>query len=394
MGEHTIQCPNCGTSYELDDMTYTSIIQQVRDEVFGREVQEKAQMLLEKEQLEHQKELQSVMFRNDQEKMQAEQKFSQITSDYELRLKDAEIERQSMLEVSNQRILRLEGQLDTMKSQQELAEKSLRDSYEMQLSIKEEQIAYYRDFKAKQSTKMIGESLEQYCLNQFNQIRMTAFPNAYFEKDNDARTGSKGDFIYKENVDGVELLSIMFEMKNQMETTTVKHKNEDFFKELDKDRREKHCEYAILVSMLEEDSDLYNAGIVDVSYRYPKMYVIRPQFFIPLITLLRNISFHSLDARRELQLMKNRDIDVTNFEESLAEFKRNISRNYDLASRQFQDAITSIDKSIDQMQKVKAALLSSERNLRLMNDKSSDLTIRRLTRENPTMKEMFQNSET
>jgi len=256
--------------------------------------------------------------------------------------------------------------------------------------MKDEQIEYYKDFKARQSTKMIGESLEQHCLNQFNSLRMTAFPRAYFEKDNDAASGSKGDFIFRECAeDGTEFISIMFEMKNEADETRTKHKNEDFFKELDKDRREKGCEYAVLVSMLEGDNEYYNAGIVDVSYRYPKMYVIRPQFFIPMITLLRNAALNSLQYQQELQVVRNQQLDILHFEENMNAFKAGFARNYELASRKFGDAIAEIDKSIAQLQKVKEALTSSERNLRLANDKAQDLSIKKLTKNSPSLKTMF-----
>jgi hypothetical protein len=236
---------------------------------------------------------------------------------------------------------------------------------------------------------MVGESLEQHCLNQFNSLRMTAFPNAYFEKDNDAKTGSKGDFIFRESADGTEFISIMFEMKNEMDTTATKHKNEDFFKELDKDRREKGCEYAVLVSLLEIDNEYYNNGIVDVSYKYPKMYVIRPQFFIPIITLLRNAALNSLKYQQELQVVRNQQVDIQNFEENMMAFKEGFARNYRLASEKFQKAIEEIDKTIDHLQKTKDALLSSENNLRLANNKAEDLTIKKLTKNAPTVKAMF-----
>ena len=256
--------------------------------------------------------------------------------------------------------------------------------------MKDEQIAYYRDFKARMSTKMIGESLEQHCEMEFNRLRATGFQNAYFEKDNDARTGSKGDYIYRESdEEGTEFISIMFEMKNEADATATKKKNEDFFKELDKDRREKNCEYAVLVTLLEAESDLYNSGIVDVSHRYPKMYVIRPQFFIPMITLLRNAAMNSLQYRKELEVIRNQNIDISHFEEDMNDFKDKFARNYRLASEKFQKAIEEIDKTIDHLQKTKEALLSSENNLRLANDKAENLTIKRLTKNNPTMREKF-----
>ena len=284
----------------------------------------------------------------------------------------------------------LKGELKNKETESRLNEKSLKEQYEDRLRLKDEQIEYYKDFKARQSTKMIGESLEQHCLTQFNSIRMTAFPNAYFEKDNDARTGSKGDFIYRESgEDGTEFISIMFEMKNEADTTATKHKNEDFFKELDKDRKEKGCEYAILVSLLEIDNELYNNGIVDVSYKYPKMYVIRPQFFIPMITLLRNAAQNTLHYRQELQIVRNQQVDILHFEENMNAFKEGFARNYRLASEKFATAIEEIDKTIDHLQKTKAALLSSENNLRLANNKADELSIKKLTKNAPSVKAMF-----
>ncbi len=287
-------------------------------------------------------------------------------------------------------IASLRGELKNKETESRLNEKSLIEQYEVELKHKDELIEYYKDFKARQSTKMIGESLEQHCLTQFNSIRMTAFPNAYFEKDNDARTGSKGDFIFREcGKDGTEFISIMFEMKNEADTTATKHKNEDFLKELNKDRNEKDCEYAVLVSMLEADSELYNNGIVDVSYKYPKMYVIRPQFFIPIITLLRNAALNSLQYRQELQIMRNQQLDIVHFEENLDTFKEGFARNYRLASEKFATAIEEIDKSITHLQKIKEALLSSENNLRLANNKADELSIKKLTKNAPTVKAMF-----
>lgn len=284
----------------------------------------------------------------------------------------------------------LKGELKNKETESRLNEKSLQEQYEEKLRLKDEQIEYYKDFKARQSTKMIGESLEQHCLTQFNAIRMTAFPNAYFEKDNNAKTGSKGDFIYREcGEDGTEFISIMFEMKNEADETATKHKNEDFFKELDKDRNEKGCEYAILVSLLEIDNELYNNGIVDVSYKYPKMYVIRPQFFIPMITLLRNAAKNSLQYRQELQIVRNQQVDIRSFEENMNAFKEGFARNYRLASEKFSTAIDEIDKTIDHLQKTKAALLSSENNLRLANNKAEDLSIKKLTKNAPSVKAMF-----
>ena len=297
----------------------------------------------------------------------------------------------------NTEIVRLKDQLSNKDTEKQLGEESLKREYEAklkhkdeQLKEKDEQIDYYKDFKARQSTKMVGESLEQHCLTQFNSLRMTAFPTAYFEKDNDAKSGSKGDFIFRESMEGTEFISIMFEMKNEMDETATKHKNEDFFKELDKDRREKKCEYAVLVSLLEMDNELYNNGIVDVSYRYEKMYVIRPQFFIPMITLLRNAALNSLKYRQELEAAKNQQLDIANFEENMNAFKQGFGRNYEIASKKFKTAIDEIDKTITHLQKTKDALLSSENQLRLANNKAEDLSIKKLTKNAPSVRKMFE----
>jgi hypothetical protein len=274
--------------------------------------------------------------------------------------------------------------------EKQLAEKSLKDKYETQIKDRDDAIERLRDMKARLSTKMVGETLEQHCDTEFNRIRATAFPRAYFEKDNDARTGSKGDYIFRDSDDaGTEIVSIMFEMKNESDTTAAKKKNEDFLKELDKDRTEKGCEYAVLVSLLELDSELYNSGIVDVFHRYPKMYIVRPQFFLPIITLLRNAAMKSLEYKKELALVKAQNVDITNFENDLDKFKTAFAKNYDLASKKFQTAIDEIDKSIDHLQKTKDALLSTDRNLRLANNKAQDVTIKKLTRRNPTMAAKF-----
>ncbi len=318
-------------------------------------------------------------------------KLQASVTEKQLAVAQARAEKNSELNEKSSQIMLLQGELKNKDSEKLLSENSLKEQYENQLKQKDELINYYKDFKARQSTKMIGESLEQHCLNSFNSLRMTAFPNAYFEKDNDARSGSKGDFIYRESgEDGTEFISIMFEMKNEADGTASKHKNEDFFKELDKDRREKHCEYAILVSLLEIDNDYYNEGIVDVSYKYPKMYVIRPQFFIPVISFLRNAAQNSLKYRQELQLVKNQQIDILHFEENLKSFKEGFGRNYRLASDKFKLAIEEIDKTIDHLQKTKNALLSSENNLRLANNKADEITIKKLTKDAPSVKAMFE----
>ena len=317
-------------------------------------------------------------------------KLSAASTEKKLAVNQANSEKERELAEKDILISKLKGEIASKDNENKLKTQALKEQYEEKIKLKDEQIEYYRDFKAKQSTKMVGESLEQHCDYEFNKIRASAFPNAYFEKDNDARSGSKGDFIFRDmDENGTEFISIMFEMKNETDTTSTKKKNEDFFKELDKDRREKNCEYAVLVSLLEIDNELYNTGIVDVSYKYPKMYVVRPQFFIPIITLLRNAAMNSLEYRQELETIRHQNIDISNFEEKMNLFKEGFSRNYRLASDKFQTAIDEIDKSISHLQKIKDALISSENNLRLANDKAEDLTIKKLTRGNPTMKALF-----
>lgn len=330
----------------------------------------------------------------DQKIIELQAKLDATETEKKLAVAEAVEEKNKEISEKSSEIADLKGELKSKETESRLNEKSLKEQYEDKLKLKDEQIEYYKDFKARQSTKMIGESLEQHCLTQFNSIRMTAFPNAYFEKDNDIKTGSKGDFIYRERGDdGTEFISIMFEMKNEADTTATKHKNEDFFKELDKDRNEKGCEYAILVSLLEIDNELYNNGIVDVSYKYPKMYVIRPQFFIPMITLLRNAAQNSLQYRQELQIVRNQQVDILHFEENMNAFKEGFARNYRLASEKFATAIEEIDKTIDHLQKTKAALVSSENNLRLANNKADELSIKKLTKNAPSVKAMFDNLE-
>ena len=287
-------------------------------------------------------------------------------------------------------ILQLQNRLQAAEKDGQLREQSLKENFEIQLKAKDETISFYKDLKTRMSTKMLGETLEKHCETEFNKLRATAFQRAYFEKDNDAKSGSKGDYIFRDSTeDGTEFISIMFEMKNEMDTTATKHKNEDFFKELDKDRTEKNCEYAVLVSLLESDSELYNTGIVDVSHKYPKMYVVRPQFFIPIITLLRNAALHSADYRRQLSEVKNQYIDISHFEDDLNDFKAKFGRNYQLASDKFKKAIEEIDKTIAHLQKTKEALLSSDNNLRLANDKAQELTVKKLVRKNATMAQKF-----
>ncbi|MGN0576396.1 MAG: DUF2130 domain-containing protein [Ruminococcus sp.] len=430
-----IKCPRCGEVFQVDDSGYAKIAQQVRDKEFKAELQRREKEIAEKSEnnlqlmkTQQEKERTEAISAKDSELAEKDRLIEQLNarllnSETETKLAVKEAVQQSdqlieqlkaqiagsqtekklavneavesknkELNEKSEEIIRLKGQLDRKEAENQLKEKSIQEQYEIKLRAKDEQIEYYKDFKARQSTKMVGESLEQHCLAQFNSIRMTAFPTAYFEKDNDARTGSKGDFIFRENSsDGTELISIMFEMKNEMDTTATKHKNEDFFRELDKDRRQKNCEYAVLVSLLEIDNELYNNGIVDVSYKYEKMYVIRPQFFIPMITLLRNAALNSLKYKQQLMLVKNQQIDISNFEENINNFKDAFGKNYRLASERFQTAIDEIDKSITHLQKIKDALTASERNLRLANDKANDLSIKKLTKNAPSVRNMFDN---
>lgn len=421
-----IKCPHCGKSFTIDETSYETILKQVRDDEFHKQIKEREEQyktekkneikLAEanvKAELQKQiaeKDLELANLKNQLENI-AEQTKNQMEKEHneELNQKNAEIleltskiklnETNNKLEINKaisekeQKITELTGELELKNKEFELKEKNIKEDYETKIKNKDELIEYYKDFKARQSTKMIGESLEQHCKDSFETLR-PLFPRAYFEKDNNRRSGSKGDFIYRDfDEDGNEIVSIMFEMKNEADETATKHKNEDFLKELDKDRREKNCEYAVLVSLLEIDNDLYNTGIVDVSHKYEKMYVIRPQFFIPLITLIRNLSSKSLEYRKELEIIRGKNIDITHFEEKMNQFKSEFGRNYRLASDRFQKAIDEIDKSIRNLQKTKEALLSSENNLRLANDRAEDLTIKRLTRGNETMKKMFKEAK-
>ena len=402
---HEIKCPKCGEVFQVDETGYAQLLTQVRDEAFEEELHKRAKELEDKNksdlkmaQMEQEKSFAKTVTDKDKEiadkEMEIQKLKNQIAmSDSEKKLAITEALRDKDKEVSDYQseIIKLKSQIDNQKAESALKEKNIEENYKNQLKLKDEQIEQYKDFKARQSTKMVGESLEQHCQNQFNAIRMTAFPNAYFEKDNEvSSSGSKGDFIFREaDTEGTEFISIMFEMKNEMETTASKHKNEDFFKELDKDRNEKGCEYAVLVSLLEADNELYNNGIVDVSYKYPKMYVIRPQFFIPMITLLRNAALNSLQYQKELAVVRNQQLDLYNFETNMQEFKDAFGRNYRIASEKFQTAIDEIDKTIDHLEKVKKALQSSENNLRLANDKADDLTIKKLTKNAPSVRQMF-----
>lgn len=447
-----IRCPKCNEVFQVDDSGYSQIVQQVRDKEFEKEAARRAEELekaknseLKILEMEYEKKLESALSEKSDDITDKEKKITELEarlksiesekqlavanavserekrfneesskaqktiSDKESLIKQLELQLQQAqslqqaaldkaksenalaLEKKQNEINELNSQLKNKDSEAALKCKTIEEKYAIELKNKDELIEQYKDFKARLSTKMVGETLEQHCLTQFNSLRMSAFPNAYFEKDNDARSGSKGDFIFRESSDdGIEFISIMFEMKNEMDTTATKHKNEDFFKELDKDRNEKGCEYAVLVSMLEADNEFYNAGIVDVSYKYPKMYVIRPQFFIPLISLLRNAARNSLEYKRELAMAKAQQVDLTNFEKNITEFKTAFAKNYNDASNRFKDAITGIDATIDKLGKIKQALLLSEDHLRLANKKAEEqLTIKKLTKNAPSIKEEF-----
>lgn len=387
---HEIKCPSCGKTFNLDEAGYADILSQVRNEAFDKALQERLSLAEQEKRVAV--ELAQTKITGEMEKKAAD-KDAEIARLRES-LKSAELARQLALKEALSAVEKerddLKRDLQVKDNEQKLLASSLREKYETQIKDRDDAIERLKDMKAKLSTKMVGETLEQHCENEFNKIRAAAFPLAYFEKDNDARSGSKGDFIFREADDsGTEFISIMFEMKNENDETATKKKNEDFLKELDKDRNEKGCEYAVLVSLLEPNNELYNGGIVDVSYRYPKMYVIRPQFFIPMITLLRNASQSSLQYKKELALVRTQNLDIANFEDELNKFKDAFGKNFDLASRRFQSAIDEIDKSIDHLQKTKEALLGTDRNLRLANDKAQDVTIKKLTRNNPTMAAKF-----
>ena len=392
-----IRCPKCGSVFTVDEADYASIVSQVKNAEFNEEVNRRLQELHERHKTESllavakvEKDFQDALNRKEQE-------LSRLKSDLnesDNKLKIALLEEQRKTE---KHLQEKENEIAQLKSSAELSHQkavnyvnSLKEQYEAKLKVAQEQVDYYKDLKTKMSTKMIGESLEVHCSTQYNQMMRSMLPNAYFEKDNDASGGSKGDFIFRDFAsDGTEYVSIMFEMKNEADETATKHKNEDFFKKLDADRKAKHCEFAVLVSLLEPDNELYNGGIVDVSYKYDKMYVIRPQFFLPIISLLVQTSKKSLEYKQQLAIAKSQSIDVTNFENQLLDFRDKFGRNYRLASEKFQTAIDEIDKSITHLQKIKDALIGSENNLRLANDKAEALTIQKLTRGNPTMTELF-----
>ena len=390
-----LKCPHCGQAFTVDDTELSSIVQQIRDKEFEKDIEKRISELKEHMMMTHRLEMEA---KENEIKLMSQKEY------------DKEIQKlKSQLEKATDRAVQLQAQLDSSEDKKTIAvmeavkkveeeKKELesqltheKDKGKLLLEQKDEQIAYYRDLKTKMSTKMVGETLEQHCEIQFNQLRATAFRNAYFEKDNDSRSGSKGDYIYREtDENGVELISIMFEMKNEMDETATKHKNEDFYKELDKDRKQKNCEYAVLVSMLESDNELFNAGIVDVSYKYEKMYVVRPQCFIPIITLLRNAAMNAMEYKQELAVVRNQNIDISDFEEKLMNFKSDFSRNYDIAHSHFDKAVDEIDKTIQHLEKVKKELLGSDNQLRIANNKVDEVSIKKLTRGNKTMQEKFE----
>ncbi len=385
-----LKCPNCGKIFKIDETSYNNVVKQIRDKEFEKELKRiSEQISLEKEAAIKLTET-NFEIKLSKETKTLEKEISELKNKLKLSSKENELQVKDAIFAKDKTIEKLQNELANSSTEYLLKEKNIKESYNEKLKLKDEQIAYYRDFKAKQSTKMIGESLEQHCFTEFNKYR-PLFKNAYFEKDNDIKSGSKGDFIFRDfDEDGTEIISIMFEMKNEADTTTTKHKNEDFLKELNKDRNEKKCEYAVLVSLLEINNELYNSGIVDMSHKYTKMYVIRPQFFMPLITLLRSASLKSLDYKKELKLMRNQNIDISKFEDNMNQFKEAFARNYNLASSKFKKAIEEIDKTIDHLQKTKEALLSSENNLRLANNKAEDLTIKKLTKNSETMQKLFE----
>ena len=411
-----IRCPKCGNAFTVDEADYASIVNQIRNKEFRDEVDRRAgemgKKYLVKLQFELNKkeaEIGRLQDRINGLSNAKDLEFKQILEQKEKRISELNVtvaqneslKKVALLEAENRfkdelqnkdnEIMALKGKINSEKDAATIREKSLVDKFNSQLKEKQEMIDYYKDLKTRLSTKMIGETLEIHCSTEFNKVRSSMYPKAYFEKDNDARSGSKGDFIFRDFDDeGGEYISIMFEMKNEMDETATKHKNEDFFAKLDKDRKEKGCEYAVLVSLLEPESELYNEGIVDVSYRYPKMFVVRPQFFMPLISLLSQASRKSIEYRKELAVAKRQSVDVSNFEEELNDFKSRFAYNFRLAKEKFDKAIEDIDKAIDRLQKIKDALRGSENNLRLANNKAEELTIKRLTRNNPTMREKFE----
>ena len=386
-----IKCPNCGKVFQIDEKDYESIVKQIRNHEFEEEIQRREKEFTKEKNNELEKLENKLNFKNtielsnkDKEIEKLKSQIKQSDTENKLALKDAIQEKE--IEISN-----LKKQIELNEKEYQIKEQNLKESHEKEIKTKDQEIELYKDMKLKLSTKMIGESLEQHCKNQYNEFLRPVLKNAYFEKDNDAKSGSKGDFIFRDKTDDeIEFVSIMFEMKNEADETATKHKNEDFFKELDKDRREKNCEYAVLVSMLEKDNDYYNAGIVDVSYKYEKMYVIRPQSFITIINILRNAGLKSIEAKRKLIQIQNQNIDISRFEDNMNNFKDAFSRNFNLAADRFDTAIEEIDKSMQHLQKIKDNLLGSKNQLRLANDKVEDLSIKKLTAGSPSIAEKFE----
>ncbi len=403
-----IKCPNCGKVFQVDETGYSQIVQQVRDKEFNKELERR------EEELSRKNESDLTIAKMEQDKLHSEEiskKNSEIAEkeneierlrallenadvEKKLAVSEAVQEKDRELSIKGTEITKLMSDIELQKKESELRENNLAEKHKGEIKLRDEEIERLKDFKARQSTKMIGESLEQHCMAQFNQIRMTAFPNAEFEKDNDASSGSKGDFIFRESAGGTEFISIMFEMKNEMDTTRTKHKNEDFFKELDKDRNEKNCEYAVLVSLLESDNELYNNGIVDVSYRYPKMFVVRPQFFIPIISLLRNAALNSLEYRQKLAYVQNQELELNNFEENLNTFKKSFADSFRLATDRYEDAIKGIDNAIAALNRIKENLMTSEKHLNTANNKIENVNIKRLTKNAPSVREKFEELKT
>ena len=403
-----IKCPNCGKVFQVDETGYSQIVQQVRDKEFNMELERR------EEELSRKNESDLTIAKMEQDKLHSEEiskKNSEIAEkeneierlrallenadvEKKLAVSEAVQEKDRELSIKGTEITKLMSDIELQKKESELRENNLAEKHKGEIKLRDEEIERLKDFKARQSTKMIGESLEQHCMAQFNQIRMTAFPNAEFEKDNDASSGSKGDFIFRESAGGTEFISIMFEMKNEMDTTRTKHKNEDFFKELDKDRNEKNCEYAVLVSLLESDNELYNNGIVDVSYRYPKMFVVRPQFFIPIISLLRNAALNSLEYRQKLAYVQNQELELNNFEENLNTFKKSFADSFRLATDRYEDAIKGIDNAIAALNRIKENLMTSEKHLNTANNKIENVNIKRLTKNAPSVREKFEELKT
>lgn len=386
-----IKCPKCGTIFQISEQDYDSILKQVRNEEFDKELKIREELAKKEQEAAIKLTENAVSKKFSDEINKRELEIQELRNELKTKELESKLAINKALEEENEKIYELKNKIESNQNEYLLKEKTLISSYEDKIKTRDEQIAYYKDFKAKQSTKMVGESLEQHCSILFNRIRPMFGSKTYFEKDNDSKTGSKGDFIFRDyDKEGEEIVSIMFEMKNEADMTATKHKNEDFFKELDKDRKEKKCEYAVLVSLLEIDNALYNDGIVDMSHKYEKMYVIRPQFFIPIITLIRNLSLNCLDYKRKLALVENQHIDISNFEKNINTFKEGFGRNYRLASEKFAKAIEEIDKTIDHLYKTKDALINSENQLRLANNKIDDLTIKKLTHGNETMTKMFE----